>query len=435
MRTSISAVCLICLVWSSLAHAQLGPSSVIVNEVVVRSVAPVQTFVASVTPLRKSVVGSAVDGRVIKFLYDEEDPLTKVTYVTEGQPLAELRQGTIQLKVAEARAQRDLRRAEWEEAKETHPWLVEQAEARLTAAGERRQFARNQFERNRRLYEEGNRSVSREQYEQARSNMYTAEQQYIEAKINLDILKRGDRVRQAKARLDEAEAVLNELIDRVEKYTIRSPFDGFVVAEHTEVGAWITSGDPVADVVQLDPVEVRAFVPEKFVSRLPIGGKAIVRPNVRLMEDEEVVAQGKVTGIVAEAVTRSRTFPVKIQVDNPEHVLKAGMLAEVELEVGARRPSTMVPKDALVLGGSTPQIFLAVPDPNDAKKYTAQPVSVEKGASLGRWIAVWPTEEEIDKGREIDPGDLVVEKGNERLRRGAALVLDDRGSTPPPPDA
>lgn len=407
------------------ASAQFGPSTVVVSEVIERPVAPVQNFVAAVTPLRKSIVGTAVPGRVEQFLYDENDPETKLTYVRKGQALANLREGTVRIKVDEATAQRDLRQAELDEVQITHPKLVEQAQARLKAATEGYQFARNQYERNRRLYEQ-NRSISLEEMERSRAAAFTAEQDFRAADINLAIVEREDAILKAQARLAEAEAVLRELNDRVEKYTIRAPFDGFVVAEHTEVGEWVQEGDPIADVVQLHPVEVRAFVPEKYIAQLQVGGMAHVVPNLGGGAAERAATTGKVTGIVAEAVTRSRTFPVKIQVNNPDHMLKAGMLAEVTLEVGVRRPATLVPKDALVLGGRAPRIFLAVPDPDDPKKYVAKPMTVEQGASLGRWIAVTAV------GDEIVAGDLVVEKGNERLRPGAPLALSTEGATPLP---
>lgn len=406
------------------SYAQFGPSAVVVTKVVERPVAPVESFVATVMPLRKSIVGSAVAGRVETFLYDENAPETKLTFVKKGQTLAHLREGTIEIRVEAAAAQRDLRQAEWEEADQTQEGLVLQAQAKLKAATEKQQFTKNQFERNRRLYD-SNRSISLEQLEQSRSDMATAEQAYVQAVIEVEFVQRGDRIKQAKARLAEAEAVLAELQDRREKYTIHAPFDGFVVAEHTEVGEWIRDGDPVADIVQLQPVEVRAFVPEKHIGQLKIGGKALIRPSVAL-DQEQRIPPGKITGVIAEAVTRSRTFPVKIQVDNPDYVLKAGMLAEVELEIGARKNATLVPKDALVLGGTTPRIFLAVPDPKDAKAYTAKMMSVKPGASLGNWIAVTAI------GDEIVAGDSVVEKGNERLRPGAPLIVNHKGASAPP---
>ncbi len=500
-------VILVAALTTNSAHAQFGPARVVVAEVVQRPVAPVQTFVASVAPLRKSVVGTAVNGRVEEFLphsmlaygsslgeadgamsgyqvrlayvpnvvgrgesedaalddvaqklqalvdqakqggqeiawTDKPSPPaageqehwvvyrpgeSKLIQVKRRQPLALLRTGTVKIHIDVAVAQRDLREAEYEEAVQIQDGLVAQAEAKLAAAQATKEFTASQYARNKQLYDQ-NRSVSLQQLQQAESDAAVANQQYIEAQVTALHVQRGDRIVQAKARLDEATAMLHELQDRLEKYTIRAPFDGFVVAEHTEVGAWVREGDAIADVVQLQPVEVRAFVSEQYVSQLQIGGKAIVRPRVPLPEGQAVPI-GRITGVIAEAVTRSRTFPVRIEVDNPDHLLKAGMLAEVELEVGPQTMSTMVPKDALYIDRRypLPQVFLAVPDEKDPKKTKPLQIAVKQGASLGRWIVVEPV------GGTIEPGDLVVEKGNERITAATKeLIPITEGATPPP---
>ncbi len=119
---------------------------------------------------------------------------------------------------------------------------------------------------------------------------------------------------------------------------------------------------------------------------------------------------------------------MKIQVNNPEYRLKSGMLAQVELEVGERAPALLVPKDALFLDQRlpNPRVFIAVADAKSPTKVSAKAVSVERGASLGRWIAVRPLD------GTIKAGDLVVEKGNERLMAGAPLNVQREGATPAP---
>ena len=129
LRILSGGTLLLAMIAAQQASAQFGPSTVVVSEVIERPVAPVQNFVAAVTPLRKSIVGTAVPGRVEQFLYDENDPETKLTYVQKGQALANLREGTVRIKVDAATAQRDLRHAEVDEGQLTHHNLVEQAQA------------------------------------------------------------------------------------------------------------------------------------------------------------------------------------------------------------------------------------------------------------------------------------------------------------------
>lgn len=407
--------------------AQFGPATVVATPVIERPVAARQTFVGTVMPLRRSVVGSAVDGRVAKFLYDEQNPETKLTFVKKGQPLANLLEGTISILRDAAYAQRALRQAEYDECSETHQDLISQSKARMQSAAAQQRYAQAKFDRNKQLYE-SNRTVSLEEFELARTLATRAEQDYLDAEIAYKIAQRNDKTAQAKARLDEAEAEARRLDDRIEKYTIYAPFDGFVVAEHTEVGAWIKEGDLIAEVVQLDPAEVRAFVPEAYISRVQVGGEALVRSDALSLAAGELGMSGRISGIIGETASSSRTFPVKIQVPNPEYRLKSGMLAQVELEVGERKQSLLVPKDALFLDQRlpNPRVFIVAPDPKSPTKVKAQAVSVERGASLGAWIAVRPLD------GVIKAGDLVVEKGNERLMPGVPLNVQREGSTPAP---
>ena len=60
---------------------------------------------------------------------------------------------------------------------------------------------------------------------------------------------RKEQIAQAHAQVAIQDATVERLKDQLTKHTIISRFDGYVTAEHTEVGQWVKQGDPVADVV------------------------------------------------------------------------------------------------------------------------------------------------------------------------------------------
>ena len=43
-----------------------------------------------------------------------------------------------------------------------------------------------------------------------------------------------------------------------------------MVSEFSEVGAWVSQGDPVCEVIQLVPMEVEAFLPEKHIADIAV---------------------------------------------------------------------------------------------------------------------------------------------------------------------
>lgn len=101
---------------------------------------------------------------------------------------------------------------------------------------------------------------------------------------------------------------------------------------------------------------------------------------------------------------------------NDQPVLRAGLLARVWMPVGKTGEATVVPKDALVLGGTKTFVYAVEPASGGAvgadRTGTVRPVEVTLGVAVGSHVEARGT---------ISPGQLVVVRGNERLRPGAAV--------------
>jgi RND family efflux transporter MFP subunit len=353
------------------------------------------------------VVGSAVEGRMVEMRVNDGD------WVTKEAPLAQLLTTTIELELAAARAELELRKRELAELEISLPLEKAQAEAALARAEAQYRYAQSRQDRAALLVKK-DRTMSEEDYEEIRSLRDAAYQSLLESKAKLDLFVNGaweQKKLQAQAKVAVQEAVVGRLEDQLKKYTIKAPFDGYVTAEHTEVGAWIKQGDPVAEVVSIDPAEVTVSVPEEYIAALAPGMSASIRLDA--MPDRSFEAS--ITRIVPQADVRSRSFPVKIALDNPReatgHAIKAGMLARVTLSVGPPKPALLVPKDAVILGGPSPQVYVVADDPR-TKQPAAVPVSVELGVSEGGNIQVVGN---------LQAGQQVVVQGNERLIPGAKV--------------
>nr|MCU0982473.1 efflux RND transporter periplasmic adaptor subunit [Pirellulaceae bacterium] len=207
------------------------------------------------------------------------------------------------------------------------------------------------------------------------------------------------------------------------KYTVRAPFDGYVTAKHTEDGAWIKQGEPVVELVAVDPVEVSVLVPEEFIASLRPGMPASVQLDAMAAQ----LMDAEISRIVPQADVRSRSFPVKLVISNPRdasgHALKAGMLARVTLAVAPPKMALLVPKDALVLGGTTPLVYVVANDPR-TRQMIAAPVSVQLGAADGGEMQVLG---------DLKPGQDVIVRGNERIMPGAPVVVADEPPRGKPP--
>ena len=412
----------------SAAFAQQGPKVVAVAEIVEQDVATEQTFVGTVRPLRQSVVGSAVDGRVEQFLVSRGD------FVRQGDVLAKLRTRTIEIEIAAAAAELKLRQEELAELKNSWPKELAQVEARMRSAESLMEYNRSKLERTKKLHEQ--RIASEDDLQDAASAAERAEEAFLESQLAFDLMgadgPRRDQIAQAQAKAEVQQEVINGLNDRMEKYTIVAPFDGYVISEYTEVGHWIKQGDQVAEVVDLSEVDVEALVLESFLPNVRLGMAAPVEAAA-LPADylEELVAEGvlsaprltgEVVAIVPNADVRSRNFPIQIRlrnyVVNGSPLLKPGMFARVTLPVG-EEAALLVPKDAVVLGGASGQYALYIVDGasqgQDGQRLgTAKLLPVTLGASVGEMVAV--------EG-DVAAGALVVVAGNERLRPGQEITF------------
>jgi len=410
------------------ARAQFGPAPVVVAKVVEEPVSQGEVFVGTVRPLKRSVIGSAVDGRVIDFGVNVGDR------VEEGQALAQLLTETISLEKAAAEAELELRKEELKELENgSLPEEIEQARARKEAASANKDYLGQRRQRMENL-RKGN-AASEDVLQEAVSASMAAEENFQAAKAAWELAVRGPReekIAQARSRVVLQQAVVDRLADQLQKHTVITRFTGYVTAEHTEVGAWVSRGDPVAEVVALDTVEIEAFVLDRHVGFVDLHEDVLV--NIPALPDK--VFTGQVTAVVPQADERTRTFPVRVQVKNEigggGPVIKAGMLAQVTLQTGPKQQATLIPKDALVLGGPMPMVYVVVPaDPKDPQKKKVVPMPVEIGVATGDRLQALPSA--AARGAALKPGDQVVVLGNERLRPEQDVIVTEVRTPAAPP--
>jgi RND family efflux transporter MFP subunit len=391
--------------------AQRPPAPVIVAPVIEQEIAAGQAFVATVRPTRTAQIGSAASGRVSECFWDEGDRVESM------QSLAQLLTETISSEIEAAEAELQLRESMLKELENgTRPEEIEQAKARMQAAEARREFTKVRRERYDELFRQGS-ATSLDEREQAITLQIEAENNYLDAKAAHDLAVMGPRpekILQAKAQLAMQQAIVTKLIDQKRKHTIISRFDGYVVKKLTEVGAWVNTGDLLFEVAALDEVDVEAFVTEAHVPFIKLG----MEISVEIPALENRIFTGKVSQIVPLADMRTRTFPIRIRVTNEIidgiPLIKAGMVARVNLPIGARQVAKLVPKDALVIGGTQRVVYVIDPDKNDSTKGTARPVTVLTGVTSGSLMQVIG---------ELEPQQLVVIEGNERLAPGQAVLI------------
>ena len=137
----------------------------------------------------------------------------------------------------------------------------------------------------------------------------------------------------------------------------------------------------MADVAALDSVHIVTNVVDHHIPYVKHGMEVLV--EVPAISDQ--VFTGVVDEIVPQGDARARTFPVKILLPNevtPDGpLIKSGMFARVTLPTGAKQDALFVPKDALVLGGPSPVVYVVV---REGSSRNTQSVKVKTLLKNGR---------------------------------------------------
>ncbi|MCY0147676.1 efflux RND transporter periplasmic adaptor subunit [Hoeflea sp. G2-23] len=141
----------------------------------------------------------------------------------------------------------------------------------------------------------------------------------------------------ARSQLETAQADMDRL-------TVVAPFSGVIDKVMVEEGGWMPSGEPVAVLLQLDPVLALGEVSERDIAQVSVGSEA----DVRLISGD--VVSGSVRHVSMEATSGTRTFPIEVAISNPDNRVPAGMTAEImiksEAVTAVRLPRSVVTLDA-----------------------------------------------------------------------------------------
>jgi len=179
-------------------------------------------------------------------------------------------------------------------------------------------------------------------------------------------------VAQAQAGLDNAKAEL----DRTE---ITATVDGVVQDPLASVGSMLAAGAPCATIVQLDPLVFSGKVPEAHIGLAKLGLKA----KVSTVTGQSV--EGEVTYIASVADNATRSFPVEIEIPNPDFAIRDGVTAEAIVNVGTA-PGQLLPQSVLTLDDEGILGVRAVED----GKVVFYPVTIVSDTREGVWVTGLP---------------------------------------------
>lgn len=203
--------------------------------------------------------------------------------------------------------------------------------------------------------------------------------------------------------MTEAQVAAVEREGRVQnRFTLSAPISGVIAELGVREGGTVTAGATLFRLVDLSTVWVNAEVPETQASWVTPGARVLARVPAY----PERTFEGRVGALLPEVNAATRTVRTRIEVANPDSLLKPGMYATIAFQQGARRESVLVPSEAVIRTGTRDVVMVAL---GDGKFRAAQ---VEVGSESGG-------HSEIRKG--LQAGDQVVLSGQFLIDSEASL--------------
>ena len=258
------------------------------------------------------------------------------------------------------------------------------ASHQLNAISDQQALAEKTFERVKALYENPNGSaISKAEYEQAelaanKAGLEGAKVQVAQAKIGMDVAN-----------------------DQLADADLKAPITGILSALNVEAGQMIGAGTHVADIINMDQVYVEIQVSETVINHLE-KGKAIPA-LIPAISSEKI--QGTIEWVSPAANAQTKLFPVRITFDNPNHTMKPGMFATINIDLKEATDAIVIPSTAILPRADSQIVYLN-------KDGIAESKEVVTGFDNGEFTVVL-------EGLKV--GDPLVVEGQQFIEDGTPL--------------
>jgi len=249
--------------------------------------------------------------------------------------------------------------------------------------------ARFNRSRAQKLVEQG--VVSRAEFDTADSAYKVAQGRYQDAL---------EEVRNRQGLLAQRRSELALARQQLADTSIYAPIAGIVQEKRASVGEYLAAGTPVVNIVQMDPLRLRAEVPERDAPNVRAG------QNVRVTVEGDANAYlGQIKRLSPTIKEQNRVLVVEADVRNSGR-LRPGSFAHAEIVTNDSSMAVTVPSKAVVVFAGIEKVIIV----QNGK-------ALEKAITTGRRINEWT---EVLAGIKVGES-VIVDPGN--LQSGQAVEV------------
>ena len=156
---------------------------------------------------------------------------------------------------------------------------------------------------------------------------------------------------------------------------IRAPFSGVLTTRQVQVGARVSPGGKLFDLVKLDDMIARVHVPGRYLRQVQTGQRAEVASDFI----EDTTFAGYVKRISPVVDPKSGTFKVTVGIKDRWEHLRPGIFVTVRVVTDTHQGAVLVPKEAVVYDGSDRYVFVVIDS-------TAKRLQLDVGYENSRYV-------------------------------------------------
>jgi multidrug efflux pump subunit AcrA (membrane-fusion protein) len=319
-------------------------------------------------PKRKTIIVSDVDAVIEHIPLPKDNPVVLQlngraetlpvgigTEVGKGDLLVQLDASNYELELRAAEARLEMAQKQLIElAAGQRPEEVRRARALYDEAVAHNQRAEAEFRRISTL----STAISRSEYDEKQAATLTTRAVMAQAKASLDVAQAGptdEEIEVAKAVIAAAQAEVDQKRWKVDKTSIVAPYDAVITDRYVSTGDRVTAMPRVEimEIMEISYLFAEVGVPERFVR------------NIRPYDDARVIIQGvaeEVPGTIVRINDKvdpaTRTFRVRVGIDNSQRQYRVGQFVRVRLNLGTSSRTLAIDRRALVYAGGQPRVFV-----------------------------------------------------------------------------
>jgi RND family efflux transporter MFP subunit len=374
------------------------------------------------TPILKEDIESRIQSTGTIVSMDKRDVISNVEEkikeiyvekgdkVEKGQVLIKLDETDILYRIKDSKLRLDI---EIENLNQLNKEGSKEFEIQLSNAQIRYEDAKNTYDRNVKLYEEG--IITLVEFEKSKDDMDQLYNDYLLAEDKLKNSNSDKEITVQKQKIELARIEVEKLEKELQNYTIKSPITGTVVDTNISESGIVKSYESLISIQDLEHLEIILNINEYDASKLEVGDPVVITGDSfeGKVYDGEIKYVGSIAKQMEQSQGKENVVEVKVDIKNSDEFLKPGFSAKIDILTDKKTDALAVPYEAIFTKKGGEKVIFTVDDSGFVKEHTIKTgigsdfsIEVIGDVEEGGSVILNPTEE-IKDGDQVSVGKVM----------------------------